>query len=88
MRIWQGRTPTGYALVVERDERNRWVATVAAASRSRNESLEAALIEAGGTTITRVWAERLAAVIVAHDNLCAETASNGNGSHTSDGRPV
>jgi hypothetical protein len=81
MRIWQGRTPTGYALVVERDERNRWVATVAAASRSRNESLEAALIEAGGTTITRVWAERLAAVILARTALVADAAQNGGGSH-------
>lgn len=63
--IWTGTTPGGYPLVVERDERNRWVATVAAASRSRNYSLEAALLEAAGTSISRQWATRLAAMIIA-----------------------
>lgn len=63
--VWQGTTPSGYSLVIERDERNRWVATVAAASRSRNDSLEAALLEAGGTSISRQWAIRLAAAILA-----------------------
>ena len=48
MRIWQGWTPDGYSLLVERDERGRWVATVEGVSRSRNASLEAALLEAAG----------------------------------------
>lgn len=63
--VWQGTTPAGYSLRVERDERNRWVATVATASRSRNASLEAALLEAGGDAIPRHWALRLAAAIIA-----------------------
>ena len=48
VRIWQGTTPDGYALHVERDRDRRWVVTVASVSRSRNESLEVALLEAGG----------------------------------------
>ena len=63
--IWKGTTPGGYPLVLERDERNRWIATVAAASRSRNYSLEAALLEAAGTSVSRQWATRLAATIIA-----------------------
>jgi hypothetical protein len=35
-RIWHGTTPSGYPLLIERDDRNRWVATIANASRSRN----------------------------------------------------
>jgi hypothetical protein len=56
MRIWQGKTPDGYALRVERDGRGRWVVTVAAVSRSRNDSLEAALVEAGGGSVPSGWA--------------------------------
>lgn len=63
MRIWQGTTPDGYALHVERDSDGRWVVTVAAVSRSRNESLEAALLEAGGGSVPRPWASRIAAEI-------------------------
>ena len=40
--IWKGTTPGGYPLVVERDERNRWIATVAAL-------LEAAATDVGRT---------------------------------------
>ena len=65
MRIWQGTTPDGYPLVVERDDHGPWVVTVASVSRSRNESLEAALVEAGGGSVPREWAARLAAVIAA-----------------------
>ena len=66
MRIWQGTTPDGYSLLVERDEQEEWVATVASVSRSRNLSLEAAILEAAGSSAPRRWAEQLAAAIVAH----------------------
>lgn len=56
MRIWQGTTPDGYALLVERDSDGRWVVTVASVSRSRNDSLEEALLEAGGGSMPRRWA--------------------------------
>lgn len=63
MRIWQGTTPDGDALLVERDSAGRWVVTVASVSRSRNDSLEAALLEAGGGSVPRRWAGQLAAAI-------------------------
>jgi hypothetical protein len=63
--IWKGVTPSGYSVVVARDERQRWVATVAGAARSTNASLEAALVEAGGSVEPRRWAVQLAAAIVA-----------------------
>jgi hypothetical protein len=63
-RIWHGTTPSGYPLLIERDDRNRWVATIATASRSRNHSLVAAILEAAGTTIRRRWAEQLATTIL------------------------
>ena len=66
MRIWQGTTPDGYSLLVERDEQGEWVATVASVSRSRNVLLEAAILEAAGSSAPRRWAEQLAAAIVAH----------------------
>ena len=72
MGAWQGRTPDGYPLLVELDERGRWVVTVASASRSRSVSLEAALLEAGGESAPREWAAQAAAVITAHH---AETLS-------------
>lgn len=65
MRIWQGTTPDGYPLLVERDDHGPWVVTVASFSRSRNESLEAALLEAGGGSVPREWAARLAAAVAA-----------------------
>lgn len=58
MRIWQGTTPDGYAVLVERDGRG-WVVTVATVSRSRNGSLSEALVEAGGGSVPRDWAEHL-----------------------------
>jgi hypothetical protein len=64
MRIWQGTTPDGYALLVERDGDDCWVVTVASVSRSRNDSLEAALLEAGGGSVPRRWAGQLAAALV------------------------
>jgi hypothetical protein len=63
MRIWQGTTPDGYALLVERESDGRWVVTVASVSRSRNGSLEAALLEAGGGSVPRRWAAQLATAI-------------------------
>jgi hypothetical protein len=78
MRIWHTQTPEGYSLVVERDERDRWVATVAAVSRSRNASLEAALLEAAGSAAPRRWAELLAAAIAARAaGVVSEQAGDG-----------
>jgi hypothetical protein len=64
--IWKGTAPSGYSVVVARDERQRWVATVAGAARSTNASLEAALVEAGGSLIPRAWATRVATAITVH----------------------
>jgi hypothetical protein len=66
MRVWQGTTPDGYTLVVERDDNGCWIVTVASVSRSRNTSLEIALLEAGGSSVSRSSAARLAAAISAH----------------------
>jgi len=78
MRIWQGTTPDGYSLLVERDERDGWVATVASVSRSRNLSLEAAIVEAAGSSAPRRWAEQLAAAIVAQSaGVVSEQAGDG-----------
>jgi hypothetical protein len=65
MRIWQGATPDGYSILIERDARQRWVVTVAMASRSRSDSLETALLEAGGSSVSSRWASRLAISITA-----------------------
>jgi hypothetical protein len=73
--VWQGSTPAGYSLVVERDTHNRWVATVAAASRSRNDSLEAAILESAGASVSRQWAARLAATIIARTATSGRTQS-------------
>lgn len=67
VRVWQGATPDGHSLVVERDDRGPWVVTAAAVSRSRNASLEAALLEAGGHAVPRAWAARLAATVMARE---------------------
>lgn len=67
MRIWQGTTPDGYPLLVERDDHGPWVVTVASVSRSRHESLEAALLEAGGGSVPRQWAAQVAAVVEARE---------------------
>lgn len=75
MRIWQGTTPDGYPLLVERDDHGPWVVTVASVSRSRNESFEAALLEAGGGSVPRQWAARLATAVVARE---AKTVSERN----------
>lgn len=82
MRIWQGTTPDGYALQVERDSDGRWVVTVASVSRSRSNSLAAALLEAGGGSVPRAWAARLATLIarqavVAPNNGRTESAQAG-----------
>ena len=79
MRIWQGTTPDGYPLLVERDDHGPWVVTVASVSRSRNPSLEAALVEAGGGSVPREWAARVAAAVAARE---AETVSERT-THTS-----
>lgn len=68
-RIWHGTTPDGYPLIVERNDHGPWVVTVASVSRSRNASLEAALLEAGGASVPRQWAARLAAAVSARDAM-------------------
>ncbi len=65
--IWQGTTPDGYPLLVERENSGPWVVTVASVSRSRNDSLEAAMLEAGGGSVPRHWAARLAATVIARN---------------------
>ena len=67
MRIWQGTTPDDYPLLVERDDHGPWIVTVASVSLSRNQSLEAALLEAGGGSVPRQWAARLAAAVAARE---------------------
>lgn len=83
MRIWQATTPDGYPLLVERDDHGPWVVTVASVSRSRNESLEAALLEAGGGSVPRQWAAQLAAAVAARE---AKTDSERT-THTSRTKP-
>jgi hypothetical protein len=78
-RIWHGTTPDGYPLLVEREGCGPWVVTVASVSRSRNDSLEAALLEAGGGSVPRQWAARLAATVIARE---AATVSE-RATHTS-----
>lgn len=79
MRIWQGTTPDGYPLLIERDDHGPWVVIVASVSRSRNDSLEAALLEAGGASVARDWAARLSAAIAAHEAKTLSERTN----HTS-----
>jgi len=80
---WQGTTPDGYALLVERHGREQWVVTVASVSRSRNQSLEAALVEAGGGSVPRTWAEQAAKMIRAHEAVSgAISVPAANGSRT------
>jgi hypothetical protein len=78
---WQGTTPDGHALLVERNGGGQWIVTVASVSRSRNDSLEAALVEAGGGSVPRTWAERVAKVIRAHvarGDVTSVPAANGS----------
>jgi hypothetical protein len=78
---WQGTTPDGYALLVERTGSGQWVVTVASVSRSRNDSLEAALVEAGGGSVPRTWAERAAKAVRAHvarSDAISVPAANGS----------
>ena len=48
------------SLVVERDEQGRWIVTIAGVSRSRRDSIEAALAEAAGTLTATEWVGSLA----------------------------
>jgi hypothetical protein len=82
MPFWEGRTPDGYALRVERDSRDHWVVTVASVSRSRNVSLQVALMEAGGNSVSRDWAARVAAVIAAHETAEKLSERSAHSSHT------
>jgi len=62
--VWQGKTPDGHAVLVERDARHGWVVTVSNAIRSRGHSLEAALLEASGAAASSsAWASQVATAI-------------------------
>jgi len=80
--IWEGRTPDGYALRVERDSSDGWLVTVASVSRSRNQSLGAALVEAGGGSVPRDWAARVASLIAAHQEAQRLSERSAHSSHT------
>jgi hypothetical protein len=83
MRVWQGTTPDGYALLVEHNGRDQWVVTVAAVSRSRNDSLEAALVEAGGSSVPSAWAAQAAKLIRAQATTGSTiSVPSANGSRT------
>jgi hypothetical protein len=48
------------SLIVERDAHGRWIVTIAAVSKSRRDSIEAALAEAAGVTTAATWIRTLA----------------------------
>jgi hypothetical protein len=60
---WTGQTPDGLSLRIERDHHANWIVTLAGAMRSRNPCLEAALVEAGGASVSREFARAAASVI-------------------------
>jgi hypothetical protein len=62
-RVWNGKTPYGLPIVVERDERERWVATVAGTMRSRHLSLAIAVAEAAGLRSRDPWVRTIAGAI-------------------------
>jgi hypothetical protein len=59
--VWQGKTPTGFPIVLERDERERWIATVAGTMRSRHQSVAIAVAEAAGLRTQDQWVRAVAA---------------------------
>jgi hypothetical protein len=61
--VWQGKTPDGHDVLVERDARHGWVVTVSSAIRSRGHSLEGALLEVGGGPASSAWASQVATAI-------------------------
>lgn len=63
VKVWQGKTPDGHAVLVERDTRHGWVVTVSNAIRSRGHSLEGALLEACGAAASSAWASQVATAI-------------------------
>jgi hypothetical protein len=62
--LWEGRTLGGLPLVVERDERRRWVATVAGTMQSRNASPAIAVAEATGLSSRHPWVTWIARMCV------------------------
>ena len=66
--LWEGRTPFGLPIVVERDDRRRWVVTVAGTMQSRNASAVTALAEATGLPSVHPWVTWVA-------DMCAHTAA-------------
>jgi len=61
--VWQGQTPDGYRLVIEKESDGHWTATVAGVIRSRHTSLKAAIVEAAGPATPHEWANDLAAAL-------------------------
>jgi hypothetical protein len=59
---WTGRTQDGLSLRIERDHQATWIVTLAGAMRSRP-CLEAALVEAGGASVSAEFARAVASVI-------------------------
>lgn len=60
--VWRGKTPDGFPIVLERDERERWTATVAGTMRSRHQSVAIAVAEAAGLRTHHQWVRRVAAL--------------------------
>jgi hypothetical protein len=62
--VWRGKTPDGLPIVVERDARERWTATVAGTMRSRHPSAAIAVAEATGLRTRHPWVLTIAALVV------------------------
>jgi hypothetical protein len=69
--VWSGTTPLGLPMVLERDERDRWIATVAGTMRSRNRSAAIAVAEAAGLRTREPWVRLIAGMAVARDPAVA-----------------
>ena len=60
--VWRGTTPTGLGIVLERDTRDRWIATVAGTMRSRHLSAAIAVAEASGLRTRDPWVRTIVAL--------------------------
>jgi hypothetical protein len=60
---WTGQTQDGLSLRIERDHQATWIVTLAGAMRSRNSCLEAALVEAGGASVSAEFARAVVSAI-------------------------
>jgi len=59
------------SVVVERDEQGRWIVTIAGVSRSRRDSIEAALAEAAGVSTATEWVGSLAETLIRRSERAA-----------------